>query len=408
MTESETLEIEDSEIVSETPDFVEELGFYIVENMAIKVKNHYIEEIDCKMLKQYYYYFVKESLQKGIQNMMHDKTKLIIPLPFWFTLNDYDSLPIVLSNETDFYIEFTFNKLNNIVLNSGDFINKPKFTGKLVYESIWLGDDEKQLMSKKPQEYLITTFKKAQTELIDKNNLEINLKFTGAVKDFFFAFYLKNNRDTFYQDEQIDDIYYNNYINEKNTNSAIYQELIEYLNNTAFLDNYQDIINFYNTKLSIEKEFIVYLINNIFLQQFISITKSRLFSRLGVYFSKYYKKSSTNTIYPLNNASLNINGYQYIRNKSDLFWSSKNQLNYSQSGNQSYYGYTFSLFPLSTQPSGHFNHNIMSSDSVLKLNINNTYLQNIKNNNDYANLHIYYRKYKLLGFMSNQAGVLFE
>ena len=408
MTESETLEIEDSEIVSETPDFVEELGFYIVENMAIKVKNHYIEEIDCKMLKQYYYYFVKESLQKGIQNMMHDKTKLIIPLPFWFTLNDYDSLPIVLSNETDFYIEFTFNKLNNIVLNSGDFINKPKFTGKLVYESIWLGDDEKQLMSKKPQEYLITTFKKAQTELIDKNNLEINLKFTGAVKDFFFAFYLKNNRDTFYQDEQIDDTYYNNYINEKNTNSAIYQELIEYLNNTAFLDNYQDIINFYNTKLSIEKEFIVYLINNIFLQQFTSITKSRLFSRLGVYFSKYYKKSSTNTIYPLNNASLNINGYQYIRNKSDLFWSSKNQLNYSQSGNQSYYGYTFSLFPLSTQPSGHFNHNIMSSDSVLKLNINNTYLQNIKNNNDYANLHIYYRKYKLLGFMSNQAGVFFE
>ena len=33
---------------------------------------------------------------------------------------------------------------------------------------------------------------------------------------------------------------------------------------------------------------LVYLINNIFLQQFTSITKSQLFSRTGVYFSKYY------------------------------------------------------------------------------------------------------------------------
>ena len=51
-----------------------------------------------------------------------------------------------------------------------------------------------------------------------------------------------------------------------------------------------------------------------------------------------------------------INNYQYIRNKSDLFWSAKNQMLYSKSGDKGYYGLSYALHPLEQQPSGFTNH----------------------------------------------------
>lgn len=384
-------------IIEESPDFKTNFGYDILKTMLVKLHNTEIEKFDNKIFREYNYYFLKPERIKLLNKMLKDPKKLIIPLPFWFCRSWSNSLPIVIANESHFYIELNFNKLSNILNNKGIIINKPKITGKLVYQSIWLGEAERRLIGNKKHDYLIETFQKSQIENITKLNTSIDLKFIGAVKDFFFSFYLADNIKNYLEEIIISDEIYLKYFNGSTSYINNIKTLVD---SDDFIASYQDILNRF-TPFFKDKYFVGYLILH-YLEINSNITKNNIIKSISYYWNKLYLKTLINKYYPLKNASLIINNYQHVTNKSDLFWSCKNQLNYQKSGDKGYYGYSYSLYPLERAPSGHFNHNLINSKLLIELN--EEYLT--KNKNKAINLNIFYRRYRLLRFMGNQAGVL--
>lgn len=396
---SRNLEKYQYNIIEETPIYKKDFGYDILESMSVKLKNNEIEKFDNKMFREYMYYFYKPEKQKLVNKMLSNPNKIIIPLPFWFCRSWNNSLPIVIANESDFYLDFTFNKLGNILENTGEILNKPKITGKLVFNTIWLGDEEKSIIGNNKQDYLITTFHKAQKENIYKITQEIDLKLNGAIKDVFFNFYIGNSINQKFTEKEIIDELYNIYINLTDNDRI---ELINLVDDTSFTNLYENILNRF-TNFYQDRYFVGYLILH-YLEINPMISTQILIRKLAYYYQDRFKKEKFNTFYPLKNASLVINSYQHIRNKSSLFWSGKNQLNYQNSGELSKYGYSYSLFPLSQQPSGHINHNLVNSSLIVEMNPE--YYNKVKNNKEQVNLEIFYRKYRLLRFMGNQAGVL--
>lgn len=387
-------------IVNEKMELNEDFGYDIVKSMKVIMNNAEVETFDNKMFRDYIFYNIKKEKQELYNKMLNNNNRVIIPLPFWFCRNWNNSLPIVLGNEVDFYLEFNFNKLSKLVKNTGEIINKPKLTGKLVYQTIWLSDDEKKIMSNGKQDYLIETYQKSQIENIYKINQEINLNLKGAVKDFYFSFYLDDTVKNNYQEEILID---KKYIYYKNLSKDEIDSYIKIIDSKEFLNLYENIILRYLNYCN-DKYYIGFLIienlkfnaNSNLLQ----ITRS-----LAYYFSKYYLESEIKVYNSLKDCSLILNSYEHVRNKSDIFWSCKNQLKYENSGNLNLYGYSYSLHPLELQPSGYVNHNLI--DSKLIINLNDDYFEKVKANNNGITMELYYRKYRLLRFMGNQAGLLF-
>ncbi|ADO67211.1 hypothetical protein crov178 [Cafeteria roenbergensis virus] len=388
-------------IIKEEPVYKENFGYDILESFQVKLHNTQIEKFDNKMFKEYCYYFLKPEKIKNLNKMLNNPKQIIIPLPFWFCRNWSNSLPIVIANESQFYIEFNFNKLSNILKSETNdkIINKPKIKGKLVYQSIWLGDEEKMLIGKHKQDYLIETFQKSQIEIITSIYKTIDLKVLGSVKDFFFSFYLDDKLINYIEDKVIIDPLY-----------LKYHELIKLPDNNIkyivdsdnFTNIYNDILNRFTPYFK-DKYYVGFIILN-YLEKFPLSSKNKLVLFICYYWKDVYLKTKTTKYYPLKNASLNINSYQYIRNKSDLFWSVKNQQNYCKSGDKGLYGLSYSLYPLEQQPSGYLNHTLINSTLLVELN--RDYLNMVKNIKGTINMNLFYRRYRLIRFMGNQSGIL--
>ena len=381
-------------IVEEEPIFKENFGYDILNHFLVKLYNSEIEKFDNKMFREYCYYFLDSEKIKGLNKMLNNSKKIIIPLPFWFCRNWNGSLPLVLSNESQFYIEYGFNKLGSILENTGTIINKPKINGKFVFKSIWLGDEEKNIIGNKKQDYLVETFHKSQIESLTNIRSSIDLKFVGAVKDIFFSFYLNDKVENHITEEIVTDNLYLEYTSSSENNDIV--------DSTEFLDLYEDILDRFTPYFK-DKYFVGFLIIK-YIEFSPTISKIEIIRRLIYYWKDFYLKKRLVEYYPLKQAEYLINNYQYIRNKSDLFWSAKNQMLYSKSGDKGYYGLSYALHPLEQQPSGFTNHNHIDSNLIIELN--QDYLDKAKEIGDTINLEISYRKYRLIRFMGNQAGIL--
>ena len=398
LSENKNLEIYTTETVEESPKFKEEFYYDILKSMYVLLKNTEIERFDNKMYRDYIHYFVEREKQDLYKKLGENTKRIIIPLPFWFCRNWNNSLPIIASNESDFYIGLEFNGIER-VLDNLNILNNTKINGKLVYKTIWLGDEEKEMIGKYKQDYLIETFTKSQEENIFKREQEITLNLKGAVKDFFFSFYLDNNNvNSLVESELID----NKLIKYNGLGESDKNDLKELVDMEDFEELYKSLLDFY-VKYCGDKYYVGFLISELLILK-PTMTKNSINGNLAIYFRDFYNKKKESVYYPLSSCSLDLNGYQHIRDKSELFWSAKNQLNYENSGDMGRYGLSYSLFPLSNQPSGHINHNLV--DSNLKLKLNEDYFVKAKKGGHFIDMHIWYRKYRLLRFMGNQAGVL--
>lgn len=387
-------------IITENMRLNSDFGYDIVKSMRFIMNNSEVESFDNKMFRDYIYYNIKKEKQDLYNKMLNNQERVIIPLPFWFCRDWKNSLPIVLANEVDFYFEFNFNKLKNLIKNTGEIINRPKLRGKLVYQTIWLGDEEKELMSRNKQDYLIETYQKSQIENIYKQKQDIDLKFKGAVKDFYYSFYINDSVKKNLSENIIIDQKYNNY---KKLSEDEKNEYIKIIDSKDFRLIYNKLILRYLPYCDDE-----YYIGYLILENLRFKTNSSLLNvsrSLAYYFSKYYLESENKLYHALKESSLILNSYQHIRNKSNLFWSCKNQLLYKNSGDLDLYGYSYALHPLEGQPSGYVNHNLI--DSKLIVNLEDDYYKKMKENGDGITLELYYRKYRLIRFMGNQAGLLF-
>jgi len=394
LQETKNYEKYENYIIEEEPIFKKNFGYDLLNHFMVKLQNTEIEKFDNKMFREYCYYFLGSEKIKTLEKMINNSKKIIIPLPFWFCRNWNNSLPLVLSNESQFYIEYSFNNLGSILENEGTIINKPKINGKFVFQSIWLGDEEKSIIGNKKQDYLIETFHKSQIESLTHIKDSIDLKFVGAVKDIFFSFYLNNKSENHITEEIITDNLYLEY-----NSSSVDTEIVD---SSEFLDLYQDILDRFTPYFK-DKYFVGFLILK-YINNLPTISKKEIIMSLSYYWKDFYLKKAIKKYYPLKQAELLINNYQYVRNKSELFWSAKNQSLYKKSGNKGFYGISYSLYPLEQQPSGFVNHNLLDSNLIIELN--EEYLDKAKQNGNTINLEISYRRYRLIRFMGNQAGIL--
>jgi hypothetical protein len=280
-----------------------------------------------------------------------------------------------------------------------------KVKGKLLYETIWLSDEEKLNIASRNQEYLITTTQFSQRENIAKLNQELYLRFRGAVKDFFFIFKTPSNKwlETYLEidDSSKIDPYYQDYLTNSKDNTSRYQD---------YLEEKEDLITDFSEALieGLTEDFQYYLMNYYMDNKYDGTTPDLGYvqAKLLLYYTYGYQPIQKKKLYPLEKADLVINDRQLFTKKPNFFWSLLNQEKYQKSGDLDKYGYSHCLYPLEGQPSGHFNYDKLKA--LMRLELNSEFYQELQNTYKYMIMKVYYRKYQLLKFMGNQVGVLFQ
>jgi len=384
----------------------DDLGRNIIEKASITIENQVIEEFDKNWLLLYKYYFTKEEHYRGLDKI-NNGLNLYIPLPFWFTQEYSNSFPIFLCQDSKINFRIQLSKLEKLINNTGIFNNKELIRASLCYETIWLSDEEKLLISSKSQEQLISVTNLSQTENIAKLNYDFYLKFRGAVKDFFFLFKMPSNKwnETYLQVDdfsKIDD-FYRNYLTNKNNNSDLYQEMLD--NKDTLLTDFSNVIIEFN---NYEENFICYLIYHFvgsFKYDMGIPNENYVEACLRLYFTYNHHPITKKPIYPMGLSDMMINDRQLFTRKDLHFWSLINQTKYLNNGDLDKYGYSHAIYPLENQPSGHINYD--SVKAMFRLGLNPQFYQELLNQYGYCTLKIYYRNYKLLKFMGNQVGILF-
>lgn len=144
----------------------------------------------------------------------HPRTKLKVPLNFWFCRNNGLALPLIAlqCNDIRFSIKLrSFDELHKIIgKRCNEFYERP-FENIMAYiDYIFLDDRERRNFRENPREYLITQHERI-TEIIDKPHCEINLyRFSNPVKELIWTVQEErtlqpnNNRLAIYSDEKIE------------------------------------------------------------------------------------------------------------------------------------------------------------------------------------------------------------
>ena len=337
-------------------------------------------------------------------NFTGDKWELFMPLIFWFCNKPGLSIPTVSLPYTDIILKYKMNELKNIISNdlSIDYklSSNPDIKITLLTDYILLDSIERTLFGSYSHEYIINRYKTFPNIYIKTKSLSAHGYMTGLIKDIFFISKPLNSNLTFYTKEtekydikykkyRIALEYYNQFIiNNVYTSS----DQINYTTDIEIIKNNMIELNIYNTTNTgnriktlldnFDSKYLNYFMY--YCDKYLSkyIIKEQIYT-LQLYLKfQYSDKIIIDEISPLEALSIKVNGSEIFVKRDSLYYNCV--IPYSKFKNSiptGYYVYSFSLYPLEDQHSGHLNFThfddiIFSIDSASNV-INNPYLLNV-------------------------------
>ena len=362
--------------------WIEEIGHYIIDYVEVYINDQLIDKVNGEWLhinssimntkghKRGYNYMIGNIPENyNFNNNIIQKQTLYIPIPFWFTKDANQSLPLIALQHSDISIKLSLKKLNEC-LNYEEFTffhRKPKVNCNLLVEYIYVEKNERNLIATSKNEYLIETLQYKDNIYITKNDI--------------------------YDDNMID-IEFNMYNSSKYL-SWLFQPTY-YINNNSRIKK--------NNKYMIEEEVIINqnneLINNDEFDLY-SVKKLSELKNLSINSNKI--KIIEHNIYDELKISFN-NVFREQFKKNDYYNLVQGQL-FNKSIDNGINLYSFSLFPTRHQPSGTANlskinkiyFNIKLSEKAIEL----------LNSNKVIKLSVYNMSYNVLRISSGLAGLVF-
>jgi len=354
-----------------------------------------------------------------IRKTNEEKWQCYIPLIFWFTNKPGLSIPIIALPHTQIRLVYKLNDIKNAVtndLNNAKFRyrnqgieilkDNPEMTIYLNTDFILLDTLERKLFGSLSHEYMIERFIKSPINFINNPVSDTkSLKLSGLIKDIHFISKPVNYTDISYYPEVITnyDMRYSKYLNALNyynewiknnkiytstdqqkynleidwidfitNNLNIYFNLtINQLNDSNLMNTYpyydiKRLINQFSNWSIYDKELLRYLY---FYQIFYIVDiwneyyngDQQLGGKLDYLLSIYLKylysnKKIVNEISPVESMVIKVDGTNLFAERDYRYFSDvipyKKFKNSTPTG---FYSYTFSLYPLEDQNSGHLN-----------------------------------------------------
>ena len=303
--------------------------------------------------------------------------RLMLPLEFWFAYTSSLALPLVSLPYVDVSIKFKLNDLSKILGFDVKLNNAPEINIQLNIDGILLDSEERNLFAKNQHEYFIERFKQYPDCILNKVNTTNRLLFKNLVKDIYFSTVISGTSDkVFYNETIIMDS-----IQQKFNNIfLLYQEFLKIgvytdkisKNNADDFKILKSIIVEAQKKSSLRyidfMESIIIKKYNILLSLYIDSkynsnlqTMQQKISKLTKYYGFVYKYEIVkNPISPIELMNLKAGGGDLFRSyDSNYFNLVIPYQKYFNSIDPGYYVYTFALYPLDKQPSGHLNFSVL-------------------------------------------------
>ena len=420
-----------------------------------------VEEMNEDTYNLLYYLYLSEEGKRQIENMSkirfsNNKWELYMPIIFFYSKNAGLAIPTIAMPNTEIRLEYKLNQLEYILDNdlSGTYeyifpdnyknITYPTIKTTLYNEFILLDTTERKLFGSYSHEYIIERNIIYPDNDIYDESVVLPKKFNGLIKDIYMITKSKSNpkmtyltnqyikadkRDVKYKRYQQALIYSEQYIinnvytsNEQRDYAEDIDIIIqnnilfnEYMKETAIMklsSKYQlitNLINFFSsfeewdTNYNLLKYLMYYQIK--YLSAFDSIIQTGKINYLITMYLKY--QYSTQIIWEeesfISSLTIKANGTDLFSERDWLYFNSAvPYTKFKNSLPQGYYAYTFSLYPLDGQHSGHLNFTNFD-DVVMKVKSNPLVVNNNKPN-PYI-LSTIVREYNIVRIMSGFGSV---
>ncbi len=304
--------------------------------------------------------------------------EIYMPLIFWFCNKPGLAIPSVAMPYTQMILKYKLNDLNKVLSNdlSGNYSLSllPQVKIKLITEFVLLDSIERTLFGTYSHEYIINRYKIYPNIYVTSETMNAHRFFTGLVKDIYLISKPLNSNLTYYPQYipkydyrykryTISLGYYNLFIINNVYTSP---DQISYAADIEIIKNNMAELNIYNTtgdgdriKLLLQN-FDPSLLNYFmyYEDKYLSkLTSNKQITILKIYLEyEYSDEVYVNEISPLQNLSIRVNGSEIFAARDQMYYNSA--VPYTKFKNSlptGYYTYSFSLFPLDDQPSGHLN-----------------------------------------------------
>lgn len=150
--------------------WIEYLGHYIIDKIEIYIGDQLIDTHYGEWLQFWHQLSKRTQKERGynilignvpqlytFDRLTKPAYQLVIPLRFWFCNNPGSSLPLVAMKNTDIKVNVKLRELNQVAYYDPFtvFVSKPKITGYMIGEFIFLEQEERSRIVKSKHEYLI-------------------------------------------------------------------------------------------------------------------------------------------------------------------------------------------------------------------------------------------------------------
>ena len=203
--------------------YVNAIGFSLIESISFEIGGQKIDTFDYNWLDIYSEifdpnsdslvgkFYTDISLQEN-----SNKQELYIPLPFWFSKNYGNALPLLSLTNHEVKIVITFKKLEELIKSdiSNFSYNPIKFNAYILANYIHLDTNEKKFFVNNKLNYMIEQIQTLSTVDIDSKNLvRAALNFNQPMKNIFWIITDNINTTPNY-------VTGNNWLNYTSANSA--------------------------------------------------------------------------------------------------------------------------------------------------------------------------------------------
>jgi len=333
-------------------------------------------------------------INKIIPRNRPESWELNIPLNYWFNYDAGQSIPLIAMPNSKIYIRYKLRDISSIISNdlsnnNYKFNITPSIKISLLSDTILLDTEERKLFGTFSHEYMISVYKTYTSKMVNQIKSTIPYNLSGLIKDIILITKPINTSGTAYnQIINNYDMRYQRYIDASNYYSLFikngyYTDNNQYnfVNDFNILENIDyEIINYpnkrYNQYITLfsmyDPRFLMYFTDNYCSQLPINLQQQTLF-----YYLKYmYNNSQTiNKISPIDSMTFYVNGVELFAARDSTYFT--NVVPYDKfkttlpEGN---YAYSFALYPLEKQPSGHLN--FTHYDSVIFKIVSNSNIIN--------------------------------
>ena len=410
-------------------------------NISLYFNDQLMEELNENIFNIDKYLYSTEEKRKQLYNLckirlVDNKWVLYIPLIFWYANNPGLAIPTIAMPNMEIRLQYILNDLLYILSNdlanaTYEFTKKPEVKCTLITDYILLDTIERKLFGTYSHEYIIERYKTYPLIYINKTNVVLNKQFNGLIKDIYLITNPINNDKTYYS-EMITkyDTRYDQYINAYNyyldlIKNGIYtsEEQKKYAVDIEIIKTNMILINKYlateNTTGKTEFDQINRIINtynkwaiwdsNYNLLKYILYFENKYLTALNnnqkdytlcLYLTYMFStKVSIKEISPIESMVFKANGADLFAERDYSYFT--NVVSYQKFNNSlptGYYVYTFSLYPLDKQYSGHLNFTNFD-DIVIKITSNSLVLS------EQYKLSTIIKEYNILRVMSGLASL---